>query len=344
MINLSNAILTNCIVHQVGNKTMDGDLVLSKKEVALDEELESQLNLYFLRQFKSVNESYQFHHDIDLNMNEVFVSADNLFEDESFLTNSKNIANHLFQQTRNPAIKSGELFIALFEELIFENTICKAVGIFKSERKDNFFKIDELDKNFQIQIDNGISQQKLDKGCLILNDAFHEGFRVFTYEHNNADTDYWRNDFLGIKQREDNYFQTKKFLSVCKDFVQEQLPDDFEVTKADQIDLLNKSVDYFKNNKNFKVNEFVKDVFEDPGIIKSFKKYKTEYQENENVQIDDAFDISSQAVKKQVKNFKSVLKLDKNFHVYIHGDRDKIQQGVEKDGRKYYKIYFEEEM
>jgi len=38
-----------------------------------------------------------------------------------------------------------------------------------------------------------------------------------------------------------------------------------------------------------------------------------------------------------------VLKLDKNFHIYIHGDRNLIEQGEEPDGRKFYKIYYEEE-
>jgi hypothetical protein len=59
--------------------------------------------------------------------------------------------------------------------------------------------------------------------------------------------------------------------------------------------------------------------------------------------MNESFDISPQAVKKQARIFKSVLKLDKNFHIYIHGDRELIEQGVEKDGRKFYKIYFTEE-
>ncbi len=37
--------------------------------------------------------------------------------------------------------------------------------------------------------------------------------------------------------------------------------------------------------------------------------------------------------------FKSVLKLDKNFHNYIHRDRNKIEQAVDEKGRKYYNIY-----
>ena len=49
------------------------------------------------------------------------------------------------------------------------------------------------------------------------------------------------------------------------------------------------------------------------------------------------------AVKKQARVFKSVLKLDKNFHIYIHGNRDLIEQGTDERGRKYYNIYYEEE-
>jgi len=61
------------------------------------------------------------------------------------------------------------------------------------------------------------------------------------------------------------------------------------------------------------------------------------------MEVSDNFDISKQAVKKQARVFKSVLKLDKNFHIYIHGNRDLIEQGVDNNGRKFYKIYYEEE-
>jgi len=59
---------------------------------------------------------------------------------------------------------------------------------------------------------------------------------------------------------------------------------------------------------------------------------------------DDEFSISTNAVKKQSRVFKSVLKLDKNFHVYIHGNKDLIEKGFDSGmGMHYYKIYFEEE-
>ena len=55
------------------------------------------------------------------------------------------------------------------------------------------------------------------------------------------------------------------------------------------------------------------------------------------------FDISPEAVKKQSRIFKSVIKLDRNFHIYVHGRTDLIEKGVDMDGRKYYKIYYQDE-
>jgi len=40
----------------------------------------------------------------------------------------------------------------------------------------------------------------------------------------------------------------------------------------------------------------------------------------------DEFDISKEALKRQTRFLKSVLKLDKNFHIYIHGNRELINR------------------
>ncbi|MDR0603523.1 MAG: hypothetical protein LBG80_04370 [Bacteroidales bacterium] len=76
--------------------------------------------------------------------------------------------------------------------------------------------------------------------------------------------------------------------------------------------------------------------------IESFNQYKSAWQQEYEIDIPDDFTISDSAVKKQACIFKSVIKLDKNFHIYIHGNRNLIQQGADKTG-KYYKIYYQEE-
>lgn len=343
MINLENCSIVKCIIHKVGNKLREEKLVLSKKQLTVTEEIERTLHTFFLKQLKGTSEVYGFHHDIEVNMNEVFSCVHNIFDGESFSGNANNIARHLYEQTRNASIKSGELFVVLFDDMVFDGTTCKGVGLFKSERKEEYVRLQDDDREIDLAIEVGINPGKLDKGCIVFNDGYNEGYRVLAYEQNSAETDYWRKEFLGIRPRNDNYQQTKNYLDLCKNFVQDQLKEEFEVTKADQIDYISKSVEYFKNKDDFKAKEFVEEVFEDPDIIKSFRKFKNEYQNEAEEPLEDNFEISHQAVKKQARVFKSILKLDKNFHIYIHGDRNLIEQGVERDGRKYYKIYFEKE-
>jgi hypothetical protein len=131
---------------------------------------------------------------------------------------------------------------------------------------------------------------------------------------------------------------------LAKDFVTKQITEEYQVGKADQIDLLNKSVAYFKDNEKFSQKDFSQTVFGDhEGLITSFKDYQKQAETEYDIEIKDGFEISDQAVKKQARIFKSVLKLDKNFHIYIHGNKNNIEKGVEADGRKFYKIYYSEE-
>ena len=43
-----------------------------------------------------------------------------------------------------------------------------------------------------------------------------------------------------------------------------------------------------------------------------------------------------------MRSIKRVIKLDKNFDIYIHGNSELIEQGEDNKG-KYYKVYYNEE-
>jgi hypothetical protein len=195
--------------------------------------------------------------------------------------------------------------------------------------------------NAGLQFKKGIGTKRLDKACLIV--FTEEPYTLFIIDNAPIETDYWQNEFIKLSMKNDYVNHTNQFLTLAKTFVTDQIPKDFEVSKADQIDYLNRSVDYFKTHDNFDKAEFEEAVFQDEGLITSFRRFDSAYKQENRIDIDDDFTISAQAVKKQARIFKSVLKLDKNFHIYIHGDRDLIEQGQDSDGRKYYKIYFEHE-
>jgi antitoxin component HigA of HigAB toxin-antitoxin module len=118
----------------------------------------------------------------------------------------------------------------------------------------------------------------------------------------------------------------------------------FDISKTDKIDLLNRSIKYFKDQESFDMDEFTNKVIEDPEGIELFKNYKKNYEEEYDIQIADSFSISNVAVKKQARVFKSVLKLDRNFHIYIHGDKELIEKGFDEEkNMNYYKVYFRDE-
>lgn len=330
-------------IHSVGNKVNEDGVILSLAPLVLNEECKDLLKKYFMTPFCG-DEYYSFTHVTDLALNEVFLYVSGIFDDaNSFHENTMRLSEFLYEKSGHPNIKSGEIYVVLFRDCILDDVTVDAVGIFKSENKDTYINVDRVDKSFVVGSSEGININKLDKGCLIFNTKREEGYVVAVVDNSNkSEAKYWVEDFLNVKPRQDKYFQTRNFMSVCKNFVSKQLPEEFEVSKADQVELLNRSVQYFKENDEFSIQEFSQSVLEQPELIESFNAYKDRYQSERDVVFEDSFEISSDAVKKQSRSFKSVIKLDKNFHIYVHGDRRMIEQGEDEKGR-YYKVYYKEE-
>jgi len=329
----------------VGNKSLENGLILTNGLIDLEDETLANLFLkYFLTSF-SDTELFEFHNDIGVEQNEIYTVANKIFASpNSILSQSKCIAQHLYSCSMHPKIKSGELYVAYFKDIIIEDEVTEAIGIFKSESKDSFLKVDFAGKTSLVEHDEGTNTNKLDKGCLIFN-ASNGKFRVCMVDNANKSNEaqYWKDTFLQLKPIANEFHHTNQFLGIAKNFVTKQLDEEFEINKADKIDLLNRSVEYFKAHETFDRKAFEQEVFQDSEIIRSFRNFDNNYRQENEIEPADSFDISPQAVKKQARVFKSVLKLDKNFHIYIHGNRDMIEQCVDKDGRKYYKIYYDEE-
>ncbi|MCW0518755.1 nucleoid-associated protein [Riemerella anatipestifer] len=337
-------MFSKIIVHKVGNKINQENLFLSSQCLELEDDMKEQLEEFFLKAFKS-EEQFQFYSDTYLSNNPVYSSISEIFEDPAkFQWESENIAKYLYEITENPRVQSGELFIVYFEGEETDAGKIDSIGIFKTERKEPFLKINaNEDDDYLIEKDYGIGLSKLDKGAIIYNNNKELGYVVSVVDNNkNGDLYYWFEDFLKVRQREDDYFHTQETLSVYKDYITKQLPQEFEVTKADQADFLNKSINFFKEKEQFDFEEFSQEVLQDENIVESFINFKTDYEQDTQMSISEAFPINPTAVKKQQRHFKSVIKLDKNFHIYVHGDRKMIETGQDEKG-KFYRLYFEEE-
>lgn len=346
-IDFSIAQLHLLSVHEVGNPQQGEQLYLTQEPIQpIHEDLQEVLMHYFLRPFQQPVFQKFSDPSSDYGANPLHMIASAMFADEdSFHENSTRIASHLFESTRHPGIIAGDLYVSLIRNCRINEQQCDAIGIFKSEQKSPFVISQRRGKAYKVNFERGVDVNKPDKGCLIFNIHADEGYRVCSFDKNakSSDARYWSDDFLQIAPVADSYHMTQQFLSVAKTFVAEKLPEAFDVSKTDQIDLLNRSVSYFKTNDTFEEKEFSQHVFGDEQVIDAFNKFKEELITNADMEINGSFAISNHAVKKQARIFKSVLKLDKNFHVYIHGNREMIEQGMDENGRKYYKLYYNEE-
>ncbi|MCO5232983.1 MAG: nucleoid-associated protein [Chitinophagales bacterium] len=347
-IDYSQAYIIDLSIHFIGNKTNHIDIKISESPVLFDSEMALRLKDFFLNKISKQTEKYQFTHVESLEYNEVFnFVGQALTNDQPFHEVSKKVARHLHDMCEHPNIKAGELFFVHFSNILVDHTPIDAIGIFKTENKNGFFQIQQGYNNFDVLYQEGIDTGKIDKGCLVLDLNFDTGFEIMLIDstsNKGEEALYWKEDFLNVSPINDSFFQTKSFMNLAKDFVQFQVKKDIgTIEKADQIDMLNKSIQYFKTNNDFNQTSFEKEVFATPQVAESFRDYSAANQYSYGLDLDKGFEISSPAVKKQAKDFKSILKLDKNFHIYIHGDRSLIERGTDENGKKFYKLYFKDE-
>lgn len=345
MLNYATTKLEDLIIHNVGNKGNDEGLFLSEKPSnKISEQSESILVSYFLSPFKGA-QRFHFWHESELELNEIYSYARGMFESRrSFVSKSKNIAKHLYENSEHPKIKAGDLYIAYMNNCVVDEEVVDAIAIFKTESKDVFLQSYKTGEHLEFRHQEGVNINKIDKGCIIFNAKENEGFKVHVIDNTNksGEAQYWRDHFLKVKPTEDSYHLTQEFMSLTKAYIADELDEQFEVDKTAKIELLNRTSKYFKTHEAYNKADFEKEVIQEPDLIESFRDYKRNFN-SERIRSVEEFDISSDAVKRQQKIFKSVLKLDRNFHVYIHGDTNLIEKGVDPDGRKYYKIYFDRE-
>ncbi len=339
------------VVHQVGNRAKEGKLILSDMELDLDEYEKAVLLTYYLHQFKT-DEYFCFNGEqaaspeTRFNGNRMYNIVRDLFKATSdFASVSQDSAKMLYELTTNSKIKSGELHVVRFQYCILDEEVCNAVGLFKTETKEPFIKLPLVNNAITVERHEGINIKKIDRACLIFNTDAEEGYRILNYDKNKAElAAHWQYDFLSIKQRKENFYNTNNFISLVKNFSDEVLIEENNIAPADQIAFVQRTEDYLKHADNFQADDFANEVIGNPEITKAFEEYIPGFESDFDVQIQDNFPISKQAVKSSKKYFKSVLKLDKSFHVYVHTNPDNLEKGYDASrDMKYYKLYFREE-
>lgn len=349
MINLFNAHIENLSIHRVGNKSRNEAIFLSETPYGLNDEIMPLLKEYFFKSFREKEENYyQFAHEVDLEYNEMFNFATEVFTNPSSIHDvSKKITNHLFEQSNHPHIKNGEVYVTYMTNVSIDNNVVDVVGIFKSELRTDFLQFEEKNNNLEMILQEGINLNKLDKGCLIFNYKKEEGYKILTIDSNRYDAKYWLEHFLSVDAFQDENFMTKKYLKFCQEFAKEVV---FPAEdKKQEVMFMNRAVNHFAKNDEFEETAFLNDVMDNPDLIPEFKSYKADRGEKYSIEDVTSFPIANAAVTDARKSIKNVINLDTNIQIKLDFiNPESAEKFVEKgwDEEKqmyYYLVYFNKE-
>ena len=348
MIDTSIARITELFVHQIGVDDNPQNIELSNHPVYIyDDGIKKKLFQYFKSIYNETEWFAFLNHSNNESPNPMYDLSKKIFAsgDELQLEHSQEVAWQLSNHSTHPNIKSGQLLVARINEVIVHDEIVNVIVIIKSESKQSFIKTEVYDGKANFEIDEGIYLKKLDKACLILQTQESDGYRMCIKDNaSKGDTAvYWKTDFLNAGLKMDDYQYTEVYMQATDQFINNFHSEDSPITKENEVQIKNKSADYFNTTEEFNWNEYKEKVFDTPQMQEEFEIYKNSVSKFNEQQVPESFNVSDKAVQKNSKYFRSVIKLDKNFHLYVHGKSNMIEKGVDEDGRKFYKLFYEEE-
>jgi len=333
LLDVSESKLAQYVFHYVSDSLVFGEEAFSQPEVMLEAAF-TQLAFHKI----DLEQQYEFFHETDIGLNEVYTYAKSIFDQESsFLEQSKNIAKHLQSSSQHPNIKSGELFIGLFDQCVMSTEVKKVLAIVKIDEKEMFLDVKNDQNHLTVSGIDGINVKKLNNMAVIVDMGSDEPPAVFIKTKKKEDVVYWQERFLKIKVADEHYHKTNLALTEVKKYILKE--ENFSNTE--KLGLLNKTLDYFRNEEEFQVNDYIDSVFQKVEavqkdvIVNTVKPYETV--------------ISESAIEKAEKTYKRKIKLDSNIEIQVNvRDIEQVDELIEvgfdeTTNRKFYKIYFQEE-
>jgi hypothetical protein len=168
-----------------------------------------------------------------------------------------------------------------------------------------------------------------------------EGYRLFLLE---PQPTVWSMRLFPFKRKDEDPFHAKEFFRLCTSFSKDVMEKEKQLPRSEQIDFLADSLSYADRHKSVQMEEFKQEVLRDPAIIDAFENYQEKYAGDRNWNPPDRFAVSDQVQNQARKFVRSIIKLDKNFHIYVHGNKERIEKGFDEERKlHYYRLWFDSE-
>lgn len=325
------------VVQRVGNKSNDDGVAFSDslcQMEGVEEHLLSLINASF-----KFDDWKQFYYIDGLEMNPAYRFVTKIFEDENNLVKqSNNLARHLYEQSIHPNIKIGEFYVVLLEGCVIDGVVTNAVGLFKSEVMETVLTVKMEHNHLVLSPQMGMSLKKLEKGCIIFNVEKEQGYKLAVVDNTNpkSDAHYWADNFLHVKDCNDDFHQTVKLMDMCTGFVQ-QLKEQSEV---DSVIAAKKTAELLKTGETVQVDDLADLLCQNEEQKQAFDTYRQSFEEEHGSFADEISVVSKAASRKPVSRM-NVLKLGNDFEVKVLNPDADIESGVDElSGKRFYTLYY----
>lgn len=194
---IGESVVQSVILHQVGNRLREEPLIMADQCFDLTDSISNLILGGYLRGIVGSKNQYVLTHESDIALNDVAHHTSTFFSKKiSFVELSRNLAIHLYASAHHPNIAAGDLFVILFDKLKVDGKYRSAIGIYKSESKQQYISARTDGGTGTLEVSSGINPDLIDKGVLIV-----EGSEtVYAIDRLSSRTKYWIDDFLKAKQ------------------------------------------------------------------------------------------------------------------------------------------------
>ena len=337
----NEARLKGMALAKIGNPLRKEPLQTSKTLCQFHDEDAELLTHCFLKPFRTL----ELHEFTDLDENALFKDIGEIFEDTAQLVEkSASISRHLYSSSNHPSIKSGDLCVALLDEILVDGVPTRAICLIKSESKVPFLQVAVIDGDLQLTTQRGIYPDKIDKGCLILDHGKADGYAVYLFDKS-GNTQFWNREFVKAIPTRNDDFLTRRYSEMCVAFADTGVPEDG--MKEERVDVAKRAVSYLSNSEEFDLDEMKKEVLEEPELIEEFSNFKKEYEETEvGLPLDESFTVAKKEAKKAERKLNSRMKLDVGVDMRFSTGFQKaadnfLEKGFDEErDMKYVKIWY----
>ena len=323
------------VVQRVGNKSNEDGVSFSDSLCQLDgveEYLLGVINASF-----KFDDWRQFYYIDDLELNPAYRFVSKIFENEdAIIKQANNLARHLYEQSIHPNIKIGEFYVVLLEGCEVDGVETNAIGLFKSELHETVLTVKMENNRLVLTPEIGMNLKKLEKGCIVFNVEKDKGYKVVVVDNSvsSKDAHYWVDNFLHVRNCDDDYHQTERLTEMCKRFVEKVS----EQSAVDGAIIAKKATELLKSEEKLTVDNLPELLCQNDKQKAEFAAYRKSFEEK-NGALNDEVVLVKKAVNYKPVTRMNTLRIGDEFEVKVLNPEARMVQGSDDMG-KFWKLYY----